>query len=223
MNIVVSGAMRAEKDASGHLFARATCSSCGKTENIFLRSAGQLLVPEFIDKRLRNYGWTPGRDRKRDICNICTQLRYLKGKPQVEDQDQQFDDALAALGVSPPTKETTVFRTSQIEEDRPAPPEKTKKHFLTRAETFKIQSFMAPLVKQIGNGFVQYVDGWTDDRVLKECGVDGATIRNIENLRADTFGRIKPVISTSTINRIDALEKRIADLEGMVLELMSKK
>ena len=91
-----------------------------------------------------------------------------------------------------------------------------------RADMFHIgkiiESNVVPDGEADGRKFVKYKEGWDDERVSKVAG--GVAVSVVQNIRRDLFGEIRRGDGKNWLSgvsaRMDALERRIAELEDAI-------
>jgi hypothetical protein len=93
---------------------------------------------------------------------------------------------------------------------------KERKH-MSRADEFKIGKAMEPHIKPIDGGYVEYDDGWSDERVHCEIALEHVSVDQVARYSVSLFGKLKPV-GTGNPNlqlweRVKALEARVTELE----------
>ena len=100
---------------------------------------------------------------------------------------------------------------------------------LTRSEERPIIKILESNLELI-DGKCRYLNDMTDTKITEILAKTNARINyyHVRNIRIDVFGNLikPPKIEAKTImklNRIEILEKRVADLETFVLELSSRK
>lgn len=95
----------------------------------------------------------------------------------------------------------------------------TVKHIrLALTDRIRVHDFLKTVAKVATDGYVDYQDSWSDSAVARHLGV---TSQNVWSIRTSTLGKLRhgPATRASktsedhTMNRIDALEARIAYLE----------
>jgi hypothetical protein len=99
----------------------------------------------------------------------------------------------------------------------PARPKSTRV-YLNRKEEHQIIEILRQTILRDGE-FVKYVEGWSDTRVVQECGVARATINHVIAIRSELFGNLHRA-GGNRISRYAALEGRVAALENLIMVLI---
>lgn len=98
------------------------------------------------------------------------------------------------------------------------PSKQTDRRTLTRQEEFVLAKFMEPLIERSGDKSIKYIADWSDEQVMKECGVANINEMHIARLRLQVFGKLTGGFSGSLAPMAQAFE-RIKQLEGRVAAL----
>lgn len=100
----------------------------------------------------------------------------------------------------------------------------TRRSHMSRADEFKLGKFMEPLIKRLNDKTVAYVDGWSDEKVLQDCGVSGIDLAQIMRFRVAVFGKLSSSATgiapmALAFTKIGNLEDRVAKLEARMSAL----
>ena len=93
-----------------------------------------------------------------------------------------------------------------------------KRRTLTRAEEYALGKMMEPVLIKIDDETAEYLEGWSDARIVQECGIPGINSSHVGRLRIDLFGRLNTVNNTNNPmaiahERLKRLEARVSQLE----------
>lgn len=220
------------KDEYGRLAATIKCSECGAQGATPIKSVAQAAAEDFINKKFRELGWEVSRNHRTDVCPTCIAARR---KPKLvvvtpdDELDAELDQFLGAEIPTPePVKETPVLEatteTPEVQTAEAAPGTFLR---LTRKQEFVILEEMKKvIVPAEEEGFVKYSTNETDEMFTARMQklVPGVKTNHIRNLRSEIFGNLRAFRAPKqkSEDRIDALEKRVEQLEQMVLELTTK-
>lgn len=90
----------------------------------------------------------------------------------------------------------------------------TRQSRITRADIYKISTFLKDVLEKDGDEFVKYKGNHSDASIAEKFKV---TAKQVEHLRREVFGHIKrghsSYIYGNLVQRIDDLEARVLELE----------
>jgi len=87
-----------------------------------------------------------------------------------------------------------------------------RRRTISHADVIKIGRVLEERLKLLGDGFVAYLDGWSDLRI----GTDfGYSQQAIGNLRMELYGRLRAHRGSASFD----VEERISDLEARIVQL----
>lgn len=210
------------------------CSRCDKEHRVHVKTTSQAQVPEFVKNRFRSAGWEVGASRDRDLCPDCQKVRPSKLKlvcapaPCMEAElDKALDKPTETTMTMPlpPKTGTTIKPFAPAPAAKPAAPEKSRKiHAIaTFKDRMQIHKLLEEHLIRHDDGLYTYAEGWSDARIAKE--VNGAlNEEHVSTHRKLEFGLLVRGRGAPTVKpgRIALLEKRVADLEEMILKLTVK-
>lgn len=90
----------------------------------------------------------------------------------------------------------------------------TRQPRITRADIYKISTFLGDVLEKDGDKFIKYKGNYSDASIAEKFKV---TAKQVENLRREVFGHINRGSSNyiygNLVRRIDDLEARVSELE----------
>jgi len=103
------------------------------------------------------------------------------------------------------------------------PPTEYKQIRLSLKDRIFIHDVMKPVIKDVGDGTVEYDPGWSDERVCEVVRptAPDATVGHVQYVRLEMFGKLRQrrMVTTATLaERVEKLEKRVAELEDAYLK-----
>jgi hypothetical protein len=208
--------IRLNRDKFGRLSLTTHCCKCNRAGYVHIKNVAQAHVPEFIEKKLRTFGWVPGRRRADDVCFTCNHAERQK-EPKV--QPASVEDIERALDqiIQSSNKENTEVLDQVKEKVR----KKTVR--LTRLEEHQIISLLEKHITKLDGGFVEYKDNLNDNGMVSLLNNPRINSDHIKNIRQDCFGKLRSRMPfKGGVTKYEVLTKRIDELERIVLELMSK-
>lgn len=267
-----------ERTDYGKLVSTFHCCKCHTALTLKFKTPGHAKVSEFVEKKMRQRHWTPGRDRAHDLCAACSTWKTEAAKPvdvlmhpagagsgaprgamrvrpetldkllEAYNDDvfcEAFEERLAAeFNASPeeaaPAAETEP--TTQPQEIKmldkttnktpvDAPDAEKKLVRLSRLDERKIGTMLEGNIVPADDGYFEYINGMSDklivEKFIAEGGNPQANWTHVRSLRRDLIGMLRPPTKQTPPNkdlgRIEALEKRIDELERLYLELSARK
>lgn len=200
------------------------CCNCPKALIIRTKTYQQAVSDTFMAKRIHQQGWRLGRDRAHDLCADCQQRPAKGALAGTRVLDSIFDRALeqanipaVPITVSPPTQE-------QPTQEKPTMQDTTtngaqKRRQMTMRERVQMLDLLRKVASVDGDtNYCKYQDGWDDQRIATESGIDGCQAHHVRHLREQILGELAPAPPRSTTSRLAALEARVAELERCYLE-----
>lgn len=84
----------------------------------------------------------------------------------------------------------------------------TTKNTIDAKQRFAVTLVLSAHCKAGNDGYAVYEDGWNDERVAKEAGLDPEkNVKSVANMRVEAIGKLR------IVTRDDKVEERIRDLE----------
>lgn len=156
------------KDAPENRAYSIRCRECGEKEQLLPSNPSGTLPPEMVSKKFTQRGWRVGSTPRKDLCPDCQK------RPKVECEEvrvAKVDKNLRAEIIDLHPKKEEPVKTL----DR---------------ETRRI--ILAKLNEVYGDERSGYHQGWSDERVARDLGIQGSWVTD---LRYENFGDL-PVSAT---------------------------
>lgn len=211
-----------------------TCSRCGTVGSVVTPNAGAANSDQWTTKRFQALGWRVGSSRRKDVCGDC-QTRPLEAReqPQPEPAPQPTPvaapvapsvvekalDEMFAQKPTTPMEETMLNKASTTTTPKQKKP-MVRASFGTR---MKIHQLLEQHLTKNDDGTYTYAPGWNDQKIA-EAVDKHLSSSNVRFHRLDQFGELRRTLlpRTTKAARLEALEKRITELEELVLSLTTK-
>jgi hypothetical protein len=208
--------------------ATITCSECGTVGSVSTKSVAAAHADQWLAHRFQQRGWKVGSSRRKDVCPDCQVRLRQKPEPIPAEEPQVIvpcssifeSDELEReidLVVNPPTTPTTT-ETPML--DTPAPTKRAVKR-LGFADRLAIHNLLAAHLTKRDDGFWEYAEEWGDTKIAEAVG-NGATESHVKEHRQEHYGKLQRGGLAPGQERLAAIEKRLADLEEVVLKLTVK-
>lgn len=169
------------KDAPENRAYSIRCRECGEKEQLLPSNPSGTLPPEMVSKKFTQRGWRVGSTPRKDLCPDCQK------RPKVECEEvrvAKVDKNLRAEIIDLHPKKEEPVKTL----DR---------------ETRRI--ILAKLNEVYGDERSGYHQGWSDERVARDLGIQGSWVTD---LRYENFGDLP----------VSAIDKGFLDEAHKVLE-----
>ena len=165
-----------QKDMPANRVYSIRCSDCGVRGEIAPTNAAGCLPPEMVTKKFNQRGWKVGTTPRKDVCPECRKRDSMR----IAKVDKNLRAEIIDLH---PKKEEPVKTLDR--------------------ETRRI--ILAKLNEVYGDERSGYCQGWSDERVAKDLGIQGSWVTD---LRYENFGDLP----------VSAIDKGFLDEAREVLE-----